>query len=48
MGFASKFLGIDKKQFQNSLTELFSSKGEDIVAMNLKAFDLGEELAKDV
>ena len=48
VGLASKFLGIDKKQFQNSLTELFSSKGEDIVAMNLKAFDLGEELAKDV
>ena len=48
VGLASKFLGIDKKQFQNSLTELFASKGEDIVAMNLKAFDLGEELAKDV
>lgn len=47
VGLASKFLGIDKKQFQNSLTELFASKGEDIVAMNLKAFDLGEELAKD-
>ena len=48
VGLASKFLGIDKKQFQSSLTELFSSKGDDIVAMNLKAFDLGEELAKDV
>lgn len=48
VGLASKFLGIDKKQFQNSLTELFSSKGDDIVAMNLKAFDLGVELAKDV
>ncbi len=48
VGLASKFLGIDKKQFQSSLTELFSSKGDDIVAMNLKAFDLGEELAKNV
>ncbi len=46
VGLASKFLGIDKKQFQNSLKELFASKGEDIVNMNLKAFDLGEELAK--
>lgn len=48
VGLASKFLGIDKKQFQSSLTELFSSKGDDIVAMNLKAFDLGEELVKNV
>ena len=48
VGLASKFLGIDKKQFQNSLRELFASKGDDIVNMNLKAFDLGEELAKDV
>ena len=48
VGLASNFLGIYKKQFQNSLTELFASKGEDIVAMNLTAFDLGEELAKDV
>lgn len=46
VGLASKFLGIDKQQFQNSLRELFASKGDDIVAMNLKAFDLGEELAK--
>ena len=48
VGLASKFLGIEKKQFQNSLKELFASKGDDIVNMNLKAFDLGEELAKDV
>ena len=45
VGLASKFLGIEKKQFQNSLKELFASKGDDIVAMNLKAFDLGEALA---
>ena len=48
VGLASKFLGIDKKQFQNSLRELFASKGDDIVNMNLKAFDLGVDLAKDV
>lgn len=48
VGLASKFLGIDKQQFQHSLKELFASKGADIVAMNLKAFDLGEELAKDL
>ena len=48
VGLASKFLGIDKQQFRNSLKELFASKGDDIVNMNLKAFDLGEELAKNL
>lgn len=45
VGLASKFLGIKKEQFKNSLKELFATKGEDIIALNLKAFDLGEELA---
>lgn len=45
VGLASKFLGIKKEQFQSSLKELFATKGEDIIALNLKAFDLGEELA---
>ena len=48
VGLASKFLGIEKKQFQNSLKELFVDKGEDIIALNLKAFDLGEALAVQV
>ena len=45
IGLASKFLGIEKEQFLNSLKELFARKGEDVVALNLKAFKLGEELA---
>ena len=45
VGLAYKFLGIDKKQFQKSLQELFADKGDDIIALNLKAFDLGEALA---
>ena len=48
IGLASKFLGIEKKQFQKSLKELFADKGEDIIALNLKAFDLGEALAVQV
>ncbi|NLZ95454.1 MAG: indolepyruvate oxidoreductase subunit beta [Bacteroidales bacterium] len=48
IGLASKYLGIDKKQFQESLKELFADKGDDIVALNLKAFDLGEELAVEL
>ena len=45
VGLASKFLGIEKEQFQNSLRELFADKGDDIIALNLRAFDLGEEMA---
>ena len=45
VGLASRFLGIEKEQFQSSLKELFATKGGDIIALNLKAFDLGEELA---
>lgn len=45
VGLASKFLGIEKEQLVNSLKELFASKGDEIVAVNLKAFNLGEKLA---
>ena len=45
IGVASKFLGIEKEEFQNSLKTLFANKGDDIVALNLRAFDLREELA---
>ena len=45
VGLASRFLGIEKEQFQSSLKELFATKGEDIIALNIKAFDLGEGLA---
>lgn len=48
VGLASKFLGIEKEQFQNSLKELFAGKGDDVIAVNLKAFDLGEELAVQI
>ncbi len=48
VGLASKFIGIDKKQFQKSLKELFADKGKDIIALNLKAFDLGEALAVEL
>lgn len=45
VGVVSRFIGIDKQQFESSLKEMFGSKGEEIVAMNLKAFNLGYELA---
>jgi indolepyruvate ferredoxin oxidoreductase, beta subunit len=45
VGVAARFLEIDKKQFENSLKEMFGSKGEDIITINLKAFHLGYERA---
>ena len=46
VGVVSKFIGISKEQFEKSLKEMFAAKGEAIVAMNLKAFNAGLELAE--
>lgn len=40
-GAAAKHIGIAPESFKSSIKALFSSKGEAIVAMNLKAFELG-------
>jgi len=45
VGVVSKFIGIAKEQFESSLKEMFAAKGEEIIAMNRKAFHLGYELA---
>jgi indolepyruvate ferredoxin oxidoreductase beta subunit len=45
VGVVSKFIGIAKEQFESSLKEMFAAKGEDIIAMNRKAFNLGYDLA---
>ncbi|MDD3078791.1 MAG: indolepyruvate oxidoreductase subunit beta [Paludibacter sp.] len=46
VGVLSDFVGIEKAQFEKSLKEMFSAKGEKIVALNLKAFNLGYEHAQ--
>jgi len=45
VGVVSKFIGIAKEQFESSLKEMFAAKGEEIIAMNRKAFHLGYDLA---
>ena len=45
IGLASEFIGIEQKQLQQSLKEFFADKGEEIVAVNLKAFELGQQVA---
>lgn len=47
LGMASKFFSIiTKEELRKSITNVFSRKGESIVEMNLKAFDLGVKLAE--
>lgn len=41
LGAASKFLDISETAIKNSISELFSRKGKEIVDLNLKAFELG-------
>ncbi|MEA4936535.1 MAG: indolepyruvate oxidoreductase subunit beta [Paludibacter sp.] len=44
-GAAAKHIGIDKEQLQQSIRAMFAAKGEAIVEMNLKAFEMGANLA---
>lgn len=41
LGAASKLLAIPKKSFIKGIAALFSRKGEDVVQLNSKAFELG-------
>lgn len=40
-GAAANYIGIEKEQLLISIQEMFATKGEAIVTMNLKAFELG-------
>ena len=44
-GAAAKHIGIDKEQLLQSISDMFAAKGEAIVEMNLKAFEMGANLA---
>ncbi len=47
LGMASKYIAIiSAEELRKSIINVFERKGESIVEMNLKAFDLGVELAK--
>jgi len=45
-GAVAPIIGIDTSIMEQSVSELFSSKGEEVVAMNLKAFKVGVEYNK--
>ncbi|WP_334167749.1 indolepyruvate oxidoreductase subunit beta [Phocaeicola paurosaccharolyticus] len=47
LGMASKYISIiSRDELRQSIINVFERKGESIVEMNLKAFDLGVELAQ--
>lgn len=46
LGTTIPFLGIDYEIMQDSVREIFQRKGEDIVALNLKALAAGKEIAE--
>lgn len=43
LGAASRFLDLDREQLKNSIRFLFGKKGNEIVELNLLAFDKGNE-----
>lgn len=45
LGAASPYIGIEEQQMEKAIIRFFERKGEDIVAMNIKAFRLGKEHA---
>lgn len=46
LGATIPFLGIDYKIMQESVRDIFLRKGEEIVALNLKALAAGKEIAE--
>ncbi|MCK9291623.1 MAG: indolepyruvate oxidoreductase subunit beta [Bacteroidales bacterium] len=45
LGAASPFLDLKYETLQNAVMQLFASKGDDIVELNLKALQAGKEYA---
>ncbi len=45
-GAVAPIIGIDSNVMKDSVKELFAAKGEEVVAMNVKAFETGVEYSK--
>lgn len=45
LGAASPFIEIEAGQIEQAIATIFAAKGDDIVAMNIKAFKAGREFA---
>ncbi len=47
LGAGSEFLEIEKSDFISAVTKLFTTKGKDIIEMNIRAFEEGRKAAKN-
>ncbi|MFW5644885.1 MAG: indolepyruvate oxidoreductase subunit beta [Bacteroidota bacterium] len=47
LGAGSFFTGIEKDYFTGAIEKLFKTKGEDIINMNILAFEKGENAARN-
>lgn len=47
-GAASKYLGLDENLMKESIKELFKTKGQNIVDINLNAFETGSKSIKSL
>jgi indolepyruvate ferredoxin oxidoreductase beta subunit len=43
LGAASRFLTLQEADLREFITQLFKARGENVIATNLRAFDLGRE-----
>jgi indolepyruvate ferredoxin oxidoreductase beta subunit len=46
LGAAARFLIVDEADLREFIRQLFASRGDTVVATNLKAFDLGQAAAR--
>jgi len=47
LGAASEFLPIEREYYIHAIQEIFSRKGEEIVQLNIKAFEAGSNFARE-
>jgi indolepyruvate ferredoxin oxidoreductase beta subunit len=47
LGSASPYIGIEKEKIEQAIEKFFSSKGKELVDINLKAFRIGLETSKN-
>jgi len=46
LGAASPFTGLEAQELEASIEKIFAAKGDEIVAMNIRAFRTGQALSQ--
>ncbi|MCX7696749.1 MAG: indolepyruvate oxidoreductase subunit beta [Bacteroidales bacterium] len=47
LGAASTLLPLERELYLRAIRQIFERKGEDIIALNVRAFEMGEEFARN-